>query len=267
MARSDRLYATILGALAWTGVAFLVFPVLFTALVSFNGGIFIQFPPESLSLRWYGNISNIHRIGPSLAISFGIALVAGTLATLIGVTAALALVRQPLPFKAAITAFLLSPVTIPVVAIGIALIQFFIVIGIEFTWVSLVIGHLVLVIAYPVRTLVASLTLSNPSLEEAAGSLGATPWRAFLTVTLPQLKPGLISGFLFAFLISFDNYPISIFLVRGDLTTLPVELFNYINQNLDPTPAAFSTLYMAVVATLIVIAERRYRIISLSLRH
>lgn len=267
MPRSDRLYAVLLGALAWTGLAFLVFPVLFTALVSFNGGIFIQFPPESLSLRWYANIASIHRIAPALAVSAGIALVAATLATLIGIAAALALVRQPLPFKTAITALLLSPVTIPIVAIGIALIQFFIVIGIEFTWASLVIGHLVLVIAYPVRTLVASLTLSDPALEEAAGSLGATPWRAFLTVTLPQMKPGLISGFLFAFLISFDNYPISIFLVRGNLSTLPVELFNYINQNLDPTPAAFSTLYMAVVATLIVIAERRYRIISLSLQH
>lgn len=267
MPKSDRLYAVTLGGLAWTGVAFLVFPVLFTTVVSFNGGIFIQFPPESFSLRWYENIAKIHRIGPSLAVSFGIALVAGAAATLIGVAAALALVRHRLPFKAGITAFLLSPVIIPIVAIGIALIQFFILIGIEFTWYSVVIGHLVLVIAYPVRTLVASLTLSNPSFEEAAASLGATPWRTFLTVTLPQMKPGLISGFLFAFLISFDNYPISIFLLRGDLTTLPIELFNHISQNLDPTPAAFSTLYMCVVAALIAVAEQRYRIISLSLSH
>lgn len=267
MPRSERLYNATLGTLAWAGVAFLVFPVLFTFIVSFNGGIFIEFPPPSLSWRWYENIAKIHRILPALGVSFAVALAAGSIATLTGVAVALALVRLPLPFKAAITAFLLSPVTIPIVAIGIALIQFFILIGIEFTWVSLVIGHLVLVLAYPVRTLVASLTLSNPALEEAASSLGATPWRAFLTVTLPQMKPGLISGFLFAFLISFDNYPISIFLVRGDLTTLPVELFNYLSQNLDPTPAAFSTLYMAVVALLIVAAERRYRIISLSLSH
>lgn len=267
MPRSERLYTATLGALAWTGIAFLVFPVLFTVIVSFNGGIFIEFPPRSFSLRWYENIARIHRILPSLAVSFCVALAAATAATLIGIAVALALVRHHLPFKATITAFLMSPVTIPIVAIGIALIQFFIVIGIEFTWYSLVIGHLVLVIAYPVRTLVASLTLSNPSFEEAASSLGATPWRAFLTITLPQMKAGLISGFLFAFLISFDNYPISIFLLRGDLTTLPVELFNHISQNLDPTPAAFSTLYMAIVALLIVIAERRYRIISLSLSH
>jgi putative spermidine/putrescine transport system permease protein len=121
------------------------------------------------------------------------------------------------------------------------------------------------VLAYPVRTVAASLTLSNPSLEEAAGSLGATPLQVFLTVTLPQMAPGLVSGFLFAFLISFDNYPISIFLVRGDLTTLPIEIFNYISQNLDPTPAAFSSVYVAVVAIVIWLAERRFRIVSLSI--
>jgi putative spermidine/putrescine transport system permease protein len=263
---SERTFRRVVSALGWIAIAFLVFPVAFTAIVSFGGGIFIEFPPTSWSSKWYANIAKIHRIWPAVVTSFWIAVTAATLATALGVAAALAIVRLPVPAKSFVTALLLSPVSMPIVAIGIALIQFFILIGIAFSWASLAIGHLVLVIAYPIRTLVASLTLSNPSLEEAAGSLGASPWRAFLTVTLPQMKPGLISGWLFAFLISFDNYPISIFLVRGDLTTLPIELFNYINQNLDPTPAAFSTLYMLVVAILIVLAERRYRIISLAVR-
>jgi putative spermidine/putrescine transport system permease protein len=261
---SDRAYHATVAALAWAAVAFLVFPVLFTTVVSFGGGIFIEFPPQSWSLKWYANIAKVHRIAAAAATSFGIAAAAATAATLLAVGAALALVRHAFPGKAAITAFLLSPVTIPIVAVGIALIQFFILIGIEFTWTSLAIGHLVLVLAYPIRTLVASLTLSNPALEEAAASLGANPWKTFLTVTLPQMKPGLISGWLFAFLISFDNYPISIFLVRGDLTTMPIEIFNYISQNLDPTPAAFSTVYTAAVAVLILVAERRYRIMSLA---
>jgi putative spermidine/putrescine transport system permease protein len=198
-------------------------------------------------------------------VSLGVAIIAGILATVLGGAAALALVRAPIPGKAALTSFLLSPIALPIVAIGIALIQFFIILGVAFTWWSLVVGHLVLVLAYPVRTVAASLTLSNPSLEEAAGSLGATPLQVFLTVTLPQMAPGLVSGFLFAFLISFDNYPISIFLVRGDLTTLPIEIFNYISQNLDPTPAAFSSVYVAVVAIVIWLAERRFRIVSLSI--
>ncbi len=258
-------YRMAVGAAGWTGVLFLVIPVFFTTIVAFGGSQFIEFPPASFSFRWFENIAKINQIVPAMLTSLGIAFTAATLATVLGIGAALAIVRFPLPFKPALTAFLLSPITLPVVAIGIALIQFFILIGISFTWHSLLIGHLVLVLAYPIRTMVASLTLSNPALEEAASSLGANPWQVFRTVTLPQLKPGVVSGFLFAFLISFDNYPISIFLVRGQITTLPIELFNYINQNLDPTPAAFSTCYIVVIAILISLAEQRYRIISLSI--
>jgi putative spermidine/putrescine transport system permease protein len=258
-------FRAVVAGLALLGLAFLVFPVAFTGIVAFGGSIFIEFPPQSLSLRWFENIGRINRIWDSTLTSLTVGLLAATIATAIGAAAALALVRGALPGKALLTALLLSPIALPIVAIGIALIQFFILLGVAFTWWSLVIGHVVLVVAYPVRTVAAALTLSNPSLEEAAGSLGASPWQVFRTVTLPQMAPGLVSGFLFAFLISFDNYPISVFLVRGDLTTLPIELFNYISQNLDPTPAAFSSAYVAVVAVLILLAERRWRIISLSI--
>ncbi|MDX5359982.1 MAG: ABC transporter permease [Alphaproteobacteria bacterium] len=254
-----------LAALAWVSMAFLVFPVILTAVVSLNDSFFIEFPPKALSFRWYENLAAIHRIGEATAISFAIAVAAAGLATVLALGAALAIARHPFPAKPGITAFLLSPVTLPMVAIGIALVQFFIAIDAAFTWWSLAIGHVVLVIAYPVRTLVASLTLSDTSLEDAARSLGASRWTAFRTVTLPQLKPGLVSGFLFAFLISFDNYPISVFLVRGDLTTMPIEVFNYISNNFDPTPAAFSTVYILVISVVIAAAEYRYRIMSLSI--
>ncbi|XWN33754.1 MAG: ABC transporter permease [Devosia sp.] len=250
---------------AWLAIAFMVFPVILTAVVSLNASFFIEFPPKALSLQWYENIGAIHRIGEATLVSFTVAVASAAVACLLALGAALAIARHPLPGKPVVTAFLLSPITVPMVAIGIALVQFFIVIGAAFTWWSLVVGHIVLVIAYPVRTLVAALTLSDTSLEDAARSLGASRWRAFRTVTLPQLKPGLVSGFLFAFLISFDNYPISVFLVRGDLTTMPIEVFNYISNNFDPTPAAFSTVYIVVVSILIALAEWRYRIMSLSI--
>ena len=261
----DRAFRWAIYGTAWAALAFLVFPVMLTVIVSFNGSFFIEFPPKSFSTEWYANIATIHKIGEATLISFGVAVLAALIATLFGIGAALSLTRLALPAKPAITAFLLSPVTVPIVAIGIALIQFFIMLDIAFTWYSLVIGHVVLVIAYPIRTLVASLTLSNISLEEAASSLGAGRWTVFRTITLPQLRPGLISGFIFAFLISFDNYPISIFLVRGDLTTMPIEVFNYISQNLDPTPAAFSTIYIVVVSLIIALAERRYGMISFAI--
>jgi len=250
---------------AWIGIAFLVFPVLVTALASFNEGYFIEMPPKALSLRWYGAIADIHRIGEAVLWSLPIAFVAALLATAFGLGAALAIARHPLPGKPAITAVLLSPVTVPMVAISIAPEQYFVVLGVAFTWWSVAIGHVVLVVAYPVRTLLASLTLTNSGLEDAARSLGASRWRAFHTVTLPQLKPGLVSGFLFAFLISFDNYPISVFLVRGDVTTMPIELFSHTSNNFDPTPAAFSTVCIVIISLLICAAEWRYRIVSLSI--
>lgn len=250
----------------WLALVFLVFPVVLTAIVSFNASYMIQFPPESYSIRWYENIANIHSIGKSTLTSLSIALCAAILSTVLAVGAALAISRHRFPGRDLLTGLFLSPITMPMVAIGIALIQFFIMTGMAFTWYSILIGHMVLVIAYPIRTLLASLTLMNHSLEEAALSLGASKFKTFWTVTLPQLRPGLISGFLFAFLISFDNYPISVFLVRGGLTTMPIEIFNYISQNLDPTPAAFSTLYIVVVSIVIAFAERRYKIISYSIR-
>lgn len=262
----DRLFRRTVAWLGWGAMLFLVFPVVLTIVVSFSGSQFIEFPPKSFSVDWYANIAKINKIGEATLLSLLIAALTGLLTVAMAVPAALALARYDFPGKGAISAFLLSPVAVPMIAIGIAILQFFVWTGLPFNWVTLLVGHVVLVSAYPVRTLIASLTLSNPSLEEAAASLGAGRWTVFRTVTVPQLTPGLISGFLFAFLISFDNYPISIFLVRSGLTTMPIEVFNYISQQLDPTPAAFSTIYIIIVSAIIIFAERRFGVISLSVK-
>ncbi|MGA0596548.1 ABC transporter permease [Enterovirga sp. CN4-39] len=261
----SRSYTVVLSGLAALGLAFLVFPVVVTMVGSFEKSSFIAFPPTGLSLHWYGEIGSIARIGEATLTSFKVALISGTLATLFATGAALAIVRGGVPFGSAIAALLASPAALPMVAIGMALIQFFIMSGMAFSLTSLIIGHVVLVLAYPLRTIVSALVLSDRTQEQAAASLGATPIVVFFTVTLAQIAPGLVSGFLFAFLISFDNYPISLFLVRGEYTTMPIELFNYINQNLDPTPAAFSSVYIVVVTLIIALAEKRFRIISLAL--
>ena len=259
---SDRTWRLAIGALALAGIAFLVFPVVVTMAASFEGSSFIAFPPRDLSLRWYAAIADINRIGEATWISLQIALASAAVGTLLAGGAAYTLVRARPPGAAALAALLASPISLPIVAIGMALVQALIGAGIAFTWAGLLIGHVVLVIAYPLRTLVAAFATANRSIEEAAASLGAGPLVVFRTVTLAQIAPGLVSGFLFAFLVSFDNYPISLFLVRGNLTTMPIEVFNYMNQNLDPTPAAFSTVYIVVVSILIGLAERRFRIVS-----
>ncbi|MCY3831161.1 MAG: ABC transporter permease [Rhodospirillaceae bacterium] len=262
----DRGFQRVVATMGWTAMAVLVFPVILTIVVSFSGSQFIEFPPKSFSMDWYANIAKINKIGEATLLSLLVASLTGIFTVAMAIPAALAIARHGFPAKAMIVAFLLSPVAVPMIAIGIAILQFFVWTGLPFNWITLLVGHVVLTSAYPVRTIVASLTLSNPSLEEAAASLGASRWTVFRTVTLPQLTPGLISGFLFAFLISFDNYPISIFLVRSGVTTMPIEVFNYISQQLDPTPAAFSTIYIVIVSAIIVLVERRFGVISLSVR-
>jgi putative spermidine/putrescine transport system permease protein len=258
-------YRAVVGTLAWAGIAFLIFPVIVTVMASFEPSSFIAFPPSGFSLKWYSNISAISRIWPSTWVSFETALVSASIATLLAALASMAIVRSRIPGSAALIALLASPASLPMVALGMALIQFFIAAGMAFTWTSLVVAHVVLVLAYPLRTIASSLMLADRSQEHAAATLGASPFVTFATVTLPNIAPGIVSGFIFSFLISFDNYPISLFLVRGNLSTMPIELFSYINQNLDPTPAAFSTVYMLVVTIVIALAERRFRIISLSI--
>jgi putative spermidine/putrescine transport system permease protein len=261
----DRAYRLTISGLAGLGLAFLAFPVLVTTVASFEASNFIAFPPTGWSLRWYGRIPLITRIGEATLISLQVAVASATLATLLALGAAMALVRGRVPLSGPIAALLASPISLPMIAIGMSLVQFFIQIGVAFTWWSLVIGHAVLVIAYPLRTLVSALLLAERSQEQAASSLGAGPFTVFRTITVAQIAPGLLSGFLFAFLISFDNYPISLFLVRGTLTTMPIELFNHINQNLDPTPAAFSTIYVLVLTVVIALAEKRFRIMSIAI--
>jgi putative spermidine/putrescine transport system permease protein len=261
----SRSYKIMSAAFATAGIAFLMFPVLVTVVVSFEASSFVSFPPTAWSLHWYGQIGSITRIGEATLISLQTALTTATIATILAGLAALCIVRGRIPLSGAMAAVLASPASLPMVAIGMGLVQFFILTGLAFSWISLVIGHVVLVLAYPLRTTISALMLADRSQEQAAASLGASPFIVFRTITLAQIAPGIVSGFLFSFLISFDNYPISLFLVRGTLTTMPIELFNYINQNLDPTPAAFSTVYMLIITALIALAEQRFRIISLSL--
>jgi sulfate transport system permease protein len=204
------------------------------------------------------------------------ALLAGLINLFFGLLLAWALVRYTFFGKNVVDALIDLPFALPTAVTGIALAALYskngwigkqlepLGINIAFTPWGILVALIFIGLPFVVRTVQPILEEIELELEEAAASLGASPLTAFLTVTLPQMKPGLISGFLFAFLISFDNYPISIFLVRGELTTLPIEVFNYISQNFDPTPAAFSTLYILLLSIVIMWSERRWGIISLS---
>jgi putative spermidine/putrescine transport system permease protein len=182
---------------------------------------------------------------------------AATLGALVtGVMASYALVRRAVPGGNLVAALLMSPLIFPGVVIGVALLQLYALAGVGGSFAGLVLAHLVITVPYVVRATLASLQGVDADLENAACVLGANRWVAFFTVTLPLIRPGIAAGALFAFITSFDNVPVSIFLTGVHSTTLPVKIFTAIEFGVDPSVAAVSSLLIVATALLLILAER-----------
>jgi putative spermidine/putrescine transport system permease protein len=242
----------LLAGFAWIAVVFLVLPLAIIVSTSFTTTAYLQFPPEGFTFDWYAKFLSDTSYLHSLGLSAILALSATAAALVLGVPVALVLTRTEVPAAQAIAALFLSPLILPTIVIGAALLQFATTTGIARTFFALFVGHVVLVIPYVVRTTLASLAGFNRSLEEAAQDLGASSVETFFLITLPLIKPGLIAGSLFAVIISWINVELSIFNTTADLMPIPVKLFNYIQYNVDPMIAAVSatTIYVAIVVVI-----------------
>jgi putative spermidine/putrescine transport system permease protein len=247
---------TVLGLCSGLVYAFVLSPIVVVLIASLTAADYTSFPPEGLSLRWYLAIPRHPEFLESLRISAVVALVAGALAAGLGTAAALALVRYRFRGRAAINALFLSPLMLPTVILGIALLQFYTLTGIARTPFSLVFGHLVITVPYVVRLVSASLAGMDESLERAAMNLGATPWQAFRRITLPLIRPGLAAGAAFAAIMSFDDVSIALFLAGPRSTTLPVRIFTYIEQTFDPLVTAVCAILIVLAAAAVVVIER-----------
>ncbi len=159
--------------------------------------------------------------------------------------------RQDIRGRDAVNAFVTSPLLLPQILTGVALLQFFTLVHLHQSYWALLIGHVVVTTPYVVRTVTATLTHFDLALEEAAQSLGAHPVRAFLEITLGVIKPGVVAGAIFAFAISFDNFTLSLFLTSSRLTPLPIELFAYLKYSFDPTAAAVSAVAIGVALVVV----------------
>jgi putative spermidine/putrescine transport system permease protein len=251
--KSECIGRGLLKAFAAIAVVYFLLPLIIIIGTSFTTTAFLRFPPEGFTLAWYAKFLNDASYLHSLGLSALLAGSATLTACLLGVPVALVLSRGEVPGSRAIAALFLSPLILPPIVIGAALLQFATTVGIARTFAALYFGHVVLIIPYVVRTTLASLARFNPSLEEAAQDLGATAPETFFFVTLPLVKPGIIAGAIFAFIISWINVEISIFNTTASLMPIPVKLFNYIQYNVDPMIAAVSatTIYVAVVVVII----------------
>ena len=242
-----------LGTIGWLALAFLLLPLIVVIGVSFTETPYLKFPPQGFTLKWYAQFFHDTSYMDAFWLSVVLATGATLLALLLGIPAGLVIMRRSFPGRQPIAAIFLSPLILPMIVIGVALLQFATVAGFARSFFALLVGHVVVVMPYVMRTTMASLHSFDLSIEEAAQDLGATSAETFFLVTLPQIKPGVVAGGLFAFITSWINVEVSIFHSRQEFLTLPVKLFNYVQFNIDPLIAAASavTIYFAVLAVIV----------------
>ncbi|MGE0716038.1 MAG: ABC transporter permease [Alphaproteobacteria bacterium] len=235
---------------------FLMLPVAVVMLASVSNTSYLVVPPKGVTFRWYQAVLDNREFTDAILYSLKLAAVTTAGSVALGVAAAYALVRRTMPGAAAVSAMLMAPLAFPAVVIGVALLQFYSLLGVSGSFAGLVAAHMVITVPYVVRAVLASLAGADAVVEDAARTLGANRWVAFFTVTLPLIRPGVVAGALFAFIVSFDNVPVTIFLLDVRNVTLPVKIFTAIEYGVDPSIAAVSTMLIVVTGLFLVAAER-----------
>ncbi len=245
----------IIRLIALSTLAYLVLPLIVVIGVSLTETKFLAFPPQGLTLSWYAVVLENPTYLRSFLTSAVLAAAATLAAILVALPAAIAMARYSFRGKAALSAVLLSPLVLPHIVIGAALLQYGASIGLVRSFPALLVGHVVIVTPFVLRTLLPLFSPEQLSLEEASRDLGASAWSTFLLVTLPQIRAGLVSGAIFAFITSFINVELSIFNTTADLNTIPIQLFNYVQYSVDPSIAAVSSLTILAAAIAIILID------------
>ena len=239
------------------GYAFLLAPLIIVLVASFAGGqtTYVVFPPTSFSFEWYWRLPSEY-LRPTL-VSIAIAIGAGTISSVLGILAAFGIVRGWLPGRSVLKAYFNAPMQIPFVVTGIVFLQFYYLLYGIFgarlvgSFWGLLGVHVFITLPYVIGTVGAVLERFDPSVEEAALTLGASPWSTFRRVTLPLIKPGVLAGVLYAFVVSFGDVPATMFVVSANTTTLPVQLFHAIEFDYNPALLALCSLVVILSLSLI----------------
>ena len=237
-------------------LVFLFAPIVIVVAVSFSPSTIFSFPPDGFSWRWYNAILNADTLLSSVWLSAQVAFLATCISLTLGTLCAIAVVRGLVPAGKAIATFMASPLMLPGLVLGIAFLQAARGAGLRDAYTTLLIAHVVITMPFIMRTVLASLSLFDFTMVDAARTLGYSYPRALWKVLIPNILPGFVSGALFAFIASFDNYPVSIFLVDVRTKTLPIQLLNQLEMSPDPTVAAASALLILGTVIALVICDR-----------
>lgn len=257
MSRLARLWLPAAGIAA---LVFLCLPVLIVAPMSFSSAQSLAFPPPGLSLRWYEALFASPVWPVALRNSLVLAALSSTIALVTGTMGAYALARGRFAGRALLEANLVAPMIVPTVITAVALYIFFARAGILGSFGGLVLGHTIVVLPFVVLVMQSAIRGFDPRIELAAMTLGASRWQALTRVTLPNILPSAVAAWLFAFVLSFDEVVVTIF-VSGTHLTVPKRMFSELTMQINPTITAVATLLIAVnlLALWLLVAVTRRR--------
>jgi putative spermidine/putrescine transport system permease protein len=264
MAPPQRRALLVLAAYTTFGVV--LAPLIAVIWVSFFDNKIIGFPPSGYTLKWYVNAWNFDRFYWGFLLSLQVGVIATAVSLVIGVPAALALAQSDFAGRETVHAILMSPMVVPGIVSGAAIYMFFIEVEVltdvpfAGTLFGLILAHALIALPWTVRLVAASLVGVDKSLAEAALSLGASPWTTFFRITLPIIRPGIVAGAMFSFVVSFVDLEKSLFLIGPGRTTLPIEMVNYLEWNIDPTIAAVATVQTLVIGGALILSDRFFKL-------
>ncbi|MCL2893189.1 ABC transporter permease [Brenneria tiliae] len=249
------------GRVAWHALIaliylFLLAPIIVVLIISFDTRQYLSFPPESFSWGSYRKVIDNAEFIAAFWRSLVIGVTVGTIAVIAGILLALAITRYRFRGRRLISFLVAAPFLVPHIVLAVGLMLVLAPLGLLDSYGGIILAHLGITIPYTVRTISMSLLAVDPRLEEAALIHGARPFRVFRCITLPLIRPGLIAGAVIAFLISFDEATLSLFIVSTHTSTLPTEIYRYLEYSTDPQIAALSVMLILISVLVVVILER-----------
>ena len=239
-------------------VVFMLAPLVIVCIVAFTPQGYLSLPTQGLSLRWFKAILAYPEFLRAFYTSLWLAALSSGIVIALAVPAALAIARYRFVGREAITALFMSPLMVPHVVLGIAFLRFFTQIGLSGSFTGLVLSHCLIIFPFALRLVLAASYGMDRRIEQAAISLGAGALTVFRRVTLPLILPGIVSGWLLAAINSFDEVTMTVFIASPATSTLPVRMFLYLQDNIDPLIAAISACLIALTAALLFVFDRLY---------
>lgn len=236
-------------------LVFLISPIIAIMPLSFNSETFFSYPMPGYSLKWYDDFFFNPRWTNALKMSFLVAIATTILATFLGTLAALGLSRANIPGRATLMAILISPMIVPVIISAVGMFKFYASVNLAGTLAGVILSHTALATPFVVITVTATLTSFDKTLVRAGANLGAPPHTVFFRVVMPLILPGMISGALFAFVTSFDEVVVVLFLASPEQRTLPLQMFSGIREMISPTITAAATVLIIISTLLLVTVE------------